>query len=273
MKHLWVFWMPVKRTRGRLGWCRESWHASSRVPTRMRTQHNACRYEQTPYEEGTLQRLRTASEAGLKGAVGSTDHASSFPFLCFSLDIHRYGLHLRPINVSDIQCKFSSNSSTQHDIFLTSSPFYGFKRSQSLLNIALTLEKWGQVYSSVELDPLIDVWCKSIQHRKAKVCGHNESVGTICLSSPDADEHLGNEKQERLPKAQLFSVCKWSWAVQPFGLIGIEWELRHYLDDPMLNSSWTTLWGVGVRRIFTDTSATAIWWKLMVSGQTDDARI
>lgn len=42
------------------------------------------------------------------------------------------------------------------------------------------------------------------------------------FSSLGIDEHLGDEKQERLPKAQLFSVSKWSWAVHPFVLIGIE---------------------------------------------------
>lgn len=57
---------------------------------------------------------------------------------------------------------------------------------------------------------------------RQKVRGHNESVGMLRLSSLGIDERLGDEKQERLPKAQLFSISKWSWAMQPFVLIGIE---------------------------------------------------
>lgn len=51
---------------------------------------------------------------------------------------------------------------------------------------------------------------------------HNESVGTIRLSSLDIAEHLEDGKQERLPKAQPFSISKWSWAVLPLVPIGIE---------------------------------------------------
>lgn len=73
----------------------------------------------------------------------------------------------------------------------------------------------------MELDPFIDLRevtdVNLYSSGRPKICGHNESVGALRLSSPGIDEHSGDEKQERLPKAQLFSVSKWSWAVQPFG--------------------------------------------------------
>lgn len=73
----------------------------------------------------------------------------------------------------------------------------------------------------MELDPFIDLGevtdVNLYSSGRPKIRGRNESVGAIRLSSPRIDEHLGDEKQQRLPKAQLFSVSKWSWAVQPFG--------------------------------------------------------
>lgn len=95
---------------------------------------------------------------------------------------------------------------------------------------------------------------------------HNESVGTIHLSSMGIAEHLWDGKQERLAKAQLFSISKWSWAVLPLVLIGIEWEHRRYLNGPVLNSSWTTLWGPGMseptplQKCF---CSAADWWNVM----------
>lgn len=78
----------------------------------------------------------------------------------------------------------------------------------------------------MELDPFIDLGevtdVNLYSNGRQKVRRHNESVGTIRLSSLGIDEHLGDEKQDQLPKDQLFSVSKWSWAVQPFALIGIE---------------------------------------------------
>lgn len=72
----------------------------------------------------------------------------------------------------------------------------------------------------MELDPFIDPGevtdVNLYSSGRPKIRGRNESVGVLRLSSPGIDEHLGDEKQERLPKAQPFSVSKWSWAVQPF---------------------------------------------------------
>lgn len=69
----------------------------------------------------------------------------------------------------------------------------------------------------MELDQFIDpgevTGVSLYSTRRQKVRGHNESVGTICLLSLGIDEHLGDEKQEGLPKAQLFSVSKLSWLV------------------------------------------------------------
>lgn len=76
------------------------------------------------------------------------------------------------------------------------------------------------------MDPFIDLRevtdVNLYSNGRQKIHRHNESVGVIRLSSLGIDEYLGDEKQERLPKAQLFSDSKWSWAVQPFVLIGIE---------------------------------------------------
>lgn len=78
----------------------------------------------------------------------------------------------------------------------------------------------------MELDPFIDLGevtdVNLYSNERQKVHGHNELEGAICLSSLGIDEHLGDENQERLPKAQLFPVSKWSWAVQPCVLIGTE---------------------------------------------------
>lgn len=109
---------------------------------------------------------------------------------------------------------------------------------------------------------------------RQKVRGHNESVGMLRLSSLGIDERLGDEKQERLSKAQLFSISKWIWAMQPFVLIGIEWELCHYLNEPMHNSSWTTLWAHLHRHFCESISAEQLfgakWWRcvarLMMQG-------
>lgn len=73
----------------------------------------------------------------------------------------------------------------------------------------------------MELDPFIDLGevtdVNLYSSGRPKICGRNESMGALRLSSPGIDEHLGDEKQECLPKAQLVPVSKWSWAVQPFG--------------------------------------------------------
>lgn len=72
----------------------------------------------------------------------------------------------------------------------------------------------------IDLGEVIDV--NLYNHRMQMVHLHNESVGTIRLSSLGIAELLEDGKQERLPKAQLFSISKWSWAVLPLVLIGIE---------------------------------------------------
>lgn len=70
------------------------------------------------------------------------------------------------------------------------------------------------MWHGVELDPFIDLGevtdVNLYSNGRQKLRGHNESVGAIRLSSLGIDEHLGDEKQEHLPKAQLFSVSKWS---------------------------------------------------------------
>lgn len=116
----------------------------------------------------------------------------------------------------------------------------------------------------IDLGEGIDV--NPYSHGMQMVHWHNESVGTIRFSSLGITEHLWDGKQERLPKAQLFSIFKWSWAVLPLVLIGIEWEHCRYLNGAVLNSSWTTLRGPGISEptpLQKHFCRAADWWKVM----------
>lgn len=68
----------------------------------------------------------------------------------------------------------------------------------------------------MELHPFIDLGAvadvRPYSNWRQKVRGHNESVATIPLFR-GIDDRLGDEKQESLPKAQLFLASKLSLLV------------------------------------------------------------